>query len=144
MLGRPLQESIKTFSAMAGQVFKKRLPSSIPLLSHAAESLVSYFTDGLYSAGNVDAVLRDWITNKSILDCSHATSTGTKIGLPVATVSDHPSCRLFTNYNGIGERDSDQGKPDSRAWEPRLAESPSENAIIRPKDGFGNVPLWEM
>ncbi|KAF1357985.1 FabD/lysophospholipase-like protein [Lizonia empirigonia] len=129
ILGRPLQESMTTFSEMASRVFKKRASSSIPipLLSRVADFVVSYLTDGIYSASNVDAALRDWIKSRSILDCSHATSTGTKIGLPVATVSDHPSCRLFTNYNGAGERDCEQG----------------ESATV-PKDGLGNVPLWKI
>jgi hypothetical protein len=26
----------------------------------------------------------------------------------------------------------------------RLAETPPEKAIVRPEDGLGNVPLWEM
>ncbi|KAF1965189.1 FabD/lysophospholipase-like protein [Bimuria novae-zelandiae CBS 107.79] len=127
ILGRPLEESIQTFSEMAGRVFKRRVSFHIPLISRMVEIALSYFTDGLYPAKNVDAVLKDWVTNKSILDCSYATSTGTKLGLPVATVSNHPSYRFFTNYNGVGERDGDQ-----------------EKAIIKPKDGFGNVPLWEI
>lgn len=110
VLGRPLEESIQTFSEMAGRVFKRRVSFHIPLISRIVEMALSYFTDGLYPARNVDAVLKDWVTNKSILDCSYATSTGTKLGLPVATVSNHPSYRFFTNYNGVGERDSDQGK----------------------------------
>ncbi|KAF1974496.1 FabD/lysophospholipase-like protein, partial [Bimuria novae-zelandiae CBS 107.79] len=127
ILGRPLEESIQTFSGMAGRVFKRRFSFHIPPISRIVEIALSYFTDGLYPARNVDTVLKDWVTNKNILDCSYATSTGTKIGLPVATVSNHPSYRFFTNYNGVGERDDDQ-----------------EKAIIKPKDGFGNVPLWEI
>ena len=133
-----------TFSEMASRVFKKRMSSSIPLLSRLADFVVSYFTDGMYSASNVDAALRDWITNRSILDCSHATTTGTRVGLPVATVSDHPSCRLFTNYNGAGERDCEQGESAVVSLRSRLAEDPPEKAIVRPKDGLGNVPLWKM
>lgn len=135
---------MKTFSAMVSRVFKRRAPSPIPLLSRAADVLVSYFTDGLYSASNVDAALQDWVASRCILDCSHATSTGTKVGLPVATVSDHPSCRFFTNYNGVGERDGEQGEPPGCCRAPRPLTTRPENAIIRPEDGFGNVPLWEM
>ncbi|KIW74163.1 hypothetical protein Z517_12573, partial [Fonsecaea pedrosoi CBS 271.37] len=39
----------------------------------------------------------------------------TRIGLPIATVYDRPSYRIFTNYN-----------------------------IIKPKDGLGRVPVWEI
>lgn len=110
ILGQPLEESIQMFLEMAGQVFKRRVSSHIPLISRMVEITLSYFTNGLYPARNVNAVLKDYVTNKSILDCSYATSTGTKLGLPVATVSNHPSYRFFTNYNGVGERDGDQGK----------------------------------
>ena len=105
-----MPESIKTFAEMAGRVFRKRMSSSIPQLSRVANVLVSCLADGMYSASNIDAALRDWVSDRGVLDCSRAKSTGTKVGFPVATVSDHPSCRLFTNYNGAGERDCEQGK----------------------------------
>src|SRR5947199_116077 len=95
---------------MVTHVFKPRLSSSVPVVSHVAQAILAYFTDGLYPASNIDTPLRQWIRGKSLLDCSHATSTGTKIGLPVATVSKLPLFRFFTNYNGVGERDSEQGE----------------------------------
>jgi len=75
------------------------------------EMFISYFADGLYPAKNIEAALkRAFGTSRSILDFSDATSTGTRVGLTVATTSEKPSCRIFTNYNGAGERGKDQGK----------------------------------
>ncbi|KAF1366149.1 hypothetical protein EJ07DRAFT_170934 [Lizonia empirigonia] len=45
--------------------------------------------------------------DKHILDVSYTTATGTRVGLLVATVSRHPSYRVFTNYNEVGERGGD-------------------------------------
>jgi hypothetical protein len=118
MLGRPLDESLCSFSEMTRRVFKRRCSSSIPVISRLAECALSYLTDGLYSAANADATLKAWGQGRNILDCSYATSTGTKVGLPVATVSEHPSCRFFTNYNGVGERGDEEGKP---AQPPRIS-----------------------
>jgi len=71
---------------------------------------VSYLADGLYSPDNIEAALKEvFSADKSILDCSYATSIGTRIGLPVATVDQRPSVRIFTNYNGVGERSKDHG-----------------------------------
>ena len=137
-----MEESIKTFSEMTKRVFKRRVSSSIPLVSRAVEIILSYITDGLYPAKNIDGALKDWATDQNILDCSYATSTGTKIGLPVATVSKYPSYRFFTNYNGVGERDDDQGKSKKQLLD--SSKITPENAVIKPKDEFGNVPLWEM
>jgi hypothetical protein len=70
-----------------------------------------YLLDGLYSASNINAVLKEVIgTDKNILDCLYATSTGTKVRLPVATVSKHPLYCIFTNYNGVRARSWDSGK----------------------------------
>ncbi|KAF2113714.1 hypothetical protein BDV96DRAFT_601192 [Lophiotrema nucula] len=124
ILGRPLDESIRTFSDMVTQVFKPRKSSSIPVLSQIVRTILAYFTDGLYPASNINNALREWIQGKNLLDCSHATSTGTKVGLPVATVSELPSFRFFTNYNGVGERDAQQ-----------------DRGVIKPKEGHANVPL---
>jgi hypothetical protein len=94
------------------QAFKPRRSLKIPYLSRAFDLLSSYLADGMYSAGKVEAALEATLgANKKILDCSYATSTGTKVGLPVATVSKHPSYRIFTNYNGVGSRsNTEQGE----------------------------------
>jgi hypothetical protein len=82
----------------------------VPVLSRGVRLVKSYLADGLYSAENLEAVLKEVIgTDKGILDCSYATETGTKVGLPVATVSKHPLYRIFTNYNGVGKRSQDAG-----------------------------------
>lgn len=88
-------------------IFSRFLESS---LSRAERLFVSYFADGLYPAQNIEVALKEAFgTNRSILDHSHATSLGTRIGLPVATVQEQPSCRVFTNYNGVGARGREQG-----------------------------------
>lgn len=143
ILGRPLDESLQSFSEMTRRVFKRRFSSSFPFISRLAEYALSYLTDGLYSASTADAVLKAWGQNRKILDCSYATSTGTKVGLPVATVSKHPSCRFFTNYNGVGERDSDEGNTVPAGCI-SFSNWHVDQAVIKPTDGHGDVPLWEM
>src|SRR3954463_2469374 len=99
--GHSIIDSINAFEKMATLAFKRRAGLSIPLLSRVYEVLVSYINDGLYSVENMETALKEiFDPDKSILDCSYATSTGTRVALPVATVSKYPSCRIFTNYNG--------------------------------------------
>jgi hypothetical protein len=82
----------------------------LPLLLRFSELLVSYFTDGLYPRQNIEEALKQAFgTARGILDISQATTTGTRVGFPVATVDEKPSCRIFTNYNGTGKRNDDQG-----------------------------------
>jgi hypothetical protein len=72
--------------------------------------LISFFADGRYAAENLEEALQDTFgSDRSILDCSKATATGTRIGLPVTTIDDASTC-VFTNYNGIGSRPADCGK----------------------------------
>lgn len=108
--GWSIDESTETFERLAKLAFKRRKVLNIPILSRIHELLASYLADGLYPAKNIEAALKEVFgTNKSILDYSHATSIGTRVGLPVATIRD-PSCCIFTNYNGVGTRDPGQGK----------------------------------
>ena len=48
ILERSLEETIKTFSEIAGRVFKRRIFFHIPLISRIVEIALSYFADGLY------------------------------------------------------------------------------------------------
>ena len=109
--GRSLTDAIKLFPGMMEQTFKRRVPINIPFVSRALELAASYLSDGLYSTENLEAVVKNALgTNRHILETSYATSTGTRVGLPVATVSRHPSYRVFTNYNGVGTRDCEMGE----------------------------------
>lgn len=108
--GWSIDDSAETFEKLATSAFKRRKVLDVPFLSRIQEIIISYFTDGLYPAKNIETVLKEVFgPERTILDPSYATSTGTKIGLPVVTVQEKPSCRIFTNYNGIGMRNRKQG-----------------------------------
>lgn len=108
--GWSIDKTIQMFERLAKLAFVRRKVLNIPILSSMLELLISYWADGLYPAENIEAALKEVFgTDKSILDYSHATSTGTRIGLPVATIGEPSRC-IFTNYNGVGTRDQDQGK----------------------------------
>jgi len=108
--GMSIEESTETFERLAKVAFKPRKMLKVPIFRNLMEFMISYFTDGLYAPENIESALRQVFgVDKSILDVSHATSTGTRIGLPVATVDGMPSRRIFTNYNGVGERGKGNG-----------------------------------
>ncbi len=112
--GFSIDESTETFERLAKVAFKPRKVLQIPILRHLLELMISYFTDGLYPPENIEAALKQVFGNeRSILDFSHATSSGTRIGLPVATVHGKPSRRIFTNYNGVGKREKGQGMSEN-------------------------------
>lgn len=141
--GWSIEQSLDVFEKLAKHTFRRRKGLGIPLLSRLRELVGSYFTDGFYAAGNIEAALKEVFgMDESILDSSYATSIGTRIGLPVATVHERPSCRIFTNYNGVGTQEQNpgefvEGSPIKEANEP-------VEQIIKPKDGLGRVPVWEM
>lgn len=114
--GWSIDKSSDRFDKLAKLVFKGRKGLGIPYISHLQQLMVSYFTDGLYEANNIEAALKEVFgAQESILDYSHATSSGTGIGLPVATVEGKPFCRIFTNYNGVGVREQNKGEWSRRA-----------------------------
>ena len=102
---------------------------------------MSFVFDGLYPVAHIKAALKQAFGDRRILDYSYATSIGARVGLLAATVRE-PSICVFTNYNGVGTRDLDQGKPKRFL---KLANLTSEvYHVICPSDGYGNVPLWEV
>ena len=127
--GSSIEQSSDTFEKFAKLAFTRRKSLGIPFFSRVRELLVSYLTDGLYVAKNIEAAMKEVFGREgSILDYSHATSTGTRIGLPVATVHERPSSRIFTNYNGVGSREQSQGECSAHA-------APSQtNKPHRPSD----------
>ncbi|CAK7206337.1 hypothetical protein SEUCBS139899_009126 [Sporothrix eucalyptigena] len=146
--GHSIDQALERFVKLARGVFQPRgvgrlasLPPLVKaLLSHvvdglppltllvrAAHLLVSYFSDGLYNPAAIEEALRETFgAERNIMDVSYATTNGTRLGLPVATVQDKPSCRVFTNYNGVGDR------------------PPHQDHVIRPASNLGRVPLWEI
>jgi hypothetical protein len=108
--GWGIEESTDTFERLAKVAFTPRTVSKIPIFCNFIELLISYFADGLYAPEKIEAALKQVFGNdRSILDVSHATTTGTRVGLPVATVGGTPFRGVFTNYNGVGERVEGQG-----------------------------------
>jgi len=141
--GWSIEESTEIFERLAKVSFMPRKVSKIPIFRSLIEFLISYFADGLYAPGNIEMALKQVFGNdRSILDVSHATTTGTRIGLPVATVGGTPSRRIFTNYNGVGERIEGQGTFHTIQVDQDMTKV--EDRVIKPRDGSGKVPLWEM
>ncbi|KAF2844459.1 FabD/lysophospholipase-like protein, partial [Plenodomus tracheiphilus IPT5] len=135
--GRPLSESIERFPEMMERSFTRRKSLNIPFLSRACQLLISYCTDGMYSAGKIESVLQEALgADSNILDCSYATSTGTKVGLPVATVSRHPAYRILTNYNGVGTRDDEQGTARAVSAAPWYAQLPAAFVVMADQRSF--------
>jgi hypothetical protein len=99
----------RIFAIFVKLAFGQQIVLNIPIISYLFILLVFYLADGLYPAENIKAALKEVFGTKSILDYLYTTSTGTRIGLPVATIGKL-SCCIFTNYNSIGTRDQDQGK----------------------------------
>jgi len=120
--GWTVEESLQNFERLAKLAFTGWRDLGIPFISW----LLSFLFDGRYPAEHIEAAVKEAFGDHRILDNSYATSIGARVALLVATVRE-PSCYLFTNYNGVGARDDDQG-----------------NRLIRPEDGYGNVRLWEM
>ena len=142
--GWSVDHSTETFERLAKQAFKRRKVLDLPFFSRLQELLTSFFADGLYSAHNIETALQEIFgIDRSILDCSYATSTGTRIGVPVATVQNRPSCKIFTNYNGDGDRSGHEGELMGYLLRSILTIR-KDNHIVKPKDGFGRVPVWEM
>lgn len=92
----------------------------------------------MYPATHIEDALFNAFGDKDILDYSYATKEGVKIGLPVATVEEESVC-LFTNYNGIGNREGTHGAK-MRSKGPK-----TEYHVIRPESIKSDaVKVWEM
>ena len=94
--GLSVEDCIDLFERVAKQAFELHL-------SYLRAILISLFTDGIYPARNLEAVLQEVFGDKSILDCSSATAMGIMLGIVASTMKPEPF--LFTNYNGLGDRE---------------------------------------
>ena len=104
MYGWSVGEFLERFEGFATSSFQPRPSLKIPIFGPVFDFLYSYFADGRYSADNLETVLQETLgRDRSILDCSRATATGTRFGFPVTTIDDTATC-VFTNYNGVGTR----------------------------------------
>lgn len=105
-----MEQGTENLERSAKLAFQPRLSLGIPLFSQVLDLIISYFADGRYPADKLEAALREALgSDQNILDCSKATETGTRVGLPVTTIRDTSIC-VFTNYNGVGTRPRDCGK----------------------------------
>ncbi|RDL30200.1 uncharacterized protein BP5553_10478 [Venustampulla echinocandica] len=117
--GWSVEHCIERFEDVAEAAFQPRLS-----LGRIIGFIISYFADGRYPVDNLEAALQEaFETERTLLDYSRATETGTRIGLVVATIRDTSTC-IFTNYNGVGTRPRGCGY-----------------FVLGLKDGSGRVPL---
>ncbi|KAH7363976.1 patatin-like phospholipase-like protein [Rhexocercosporidium sp. MPI-PUGE-AT-0058] len=95
--GLSVGDCIALYERLAKKAFGLHLVSYLAII-------ISLFTDGIYPTQNLDAALQEVFgSNERILDCSSATAMGTRIGVVASTMKPEPF--LFTNYNGLGDRD---------------------------------------
>jgi hypothetical protein len=113
--GLPVEDCIYMYERLAQKAFK--------LHSYLQAILASLFTDGIYPARNLEAALKKVMgEDDNILDCSPATAMGIRVAVVASTLKPEPF--LFTNYNGLGNRD------DKKV---------AKYGILR-----GNARVWEM
>jgi len=113
---------MQAFERLAHLAFKRSKIFNVSLFK-LANIVLSYLADGLYTAKNIEAGLKQVFgTDKGILDHSYAAENGIKIGIPVATTGRRPESRIFTNYNGVGSKDANIVKPKKGPWKARLWE----------------------
>jgi hypothetical protein len=119
--GWSIDDCTDIFEKLAKLAFQRRKVLNLPFLPRILELLISYLSDGIYPPEHIEEALKQVFgANRGILDYSHATTTGTRVGLPVATVDEKPSCRIFTNYNGVGERSRGQGMYEGNIIQPSI------------------------
>jgi hypothetical protein len=142
--GWSVEKCMERFEKLAHLAFKPRKVLNIPIVSNLQEFAASIFADGLYPAENIETALKEVFgIDNSILDPSYATAIGAKIGVPVATIQDSSYC-MFTNYNGIGSRHQTQGTFMEPSTKSKISDLHTGYHIIRPKDSYARIPVWEM
>jgi hypothetical protein len=107
-----VEQCIERYEPLVRKAFVPRQSLHIPVLSPLVDFCISFIADGRYPVANLEAALQEAFGNdRSIIDCSKATATGIRFGIPVTTIRDTATC-VFTNYNGVGTRPQGCGKDD--------------------------------
>lgn len=107
--GLSVEDSIAQFERLAHRVFYR------DLISYLRATLI-FITDCIYPAKQLEAALKEILgRNESILDYSSATAMGIKIGVVASTMKPEPF--LFTNYNGLGDKNYRVLSGNALVWE---------------------------
>lgn len=107
--GWPIKYCAKTFEELAKEAFTPRPSCHIPIISWLSNLILSYLC-GVYPASYIEGALkRAFGPETNILEHSHASSQGVKLGFPVITFPETSPC-IFTNYVGRGTRAEDCGE----------------------------------
>lgn len=118
-----MEDCVGYFERLAEVAFAQRFPSWLRWIWQIRAVLASLFTDGMYPAQALENILQDVFgSERGILDYSHATAAGTKIGITVSSMKPEPF--LFTNYNGVGDRHDEKYR---------------KYRVL-----LGNAPVWQM
>ena len=121
--GWTVEDCIHNFERFAKLSFQQNEHSYSGWIFQLYLLLKSLVTDGIYPAQDLEDVLQEVLGSETrILDCSSATAMGIMIAITVTSMKPEPF--IFTNYNGLGDR-------EDKKYE--------EYGIL-----LGSVPLWEM
>ena len=108
-------KAIETFCNFTKLPFETEKAFGIPFIAWMGNALRLYRRDGIYQAESIESVLKFVLGRKqTMLDISYASEIGAKLCVLVATALKQPSYRIFTNYNGVGQRSEKQGKTGSQ------------------------------
>lgn len=97
--------SVEDYIVLYKQVAKQAF--ELHLLLYLA-ILISLFTNRIYPARNLDAALQEVFGDKTILDCLSAITIGIKIEIVASIIK--LQLFLFTNYNGLGDKEDKKFK----------------------------------
>jgi hypothetical protein len=121
--GWTIEDCIHHFERCAKVSFQRNSHSYFEWIFQLYLILKSLITNGIYPAQDLEAMLQEILgSDTRILDCSSGTAMGIMIAITVTSMKPEPF--IFTNYNGLGDREDKRYK---------------EYGIL-----LGNVPLWEM
>jgi hypothetical protein len=121
----------------------RNLETALHVLSKAYEFVSSLVVDSRYPARNLEAALQAVFgSTRSMVECSTASEMGTMVGVPVTTIRNVSTC-VFTNYNGVGKRESSSGKAEKTKCISRTLTSVDYH-IMPPEEGTRRSPLWEV
>ncbi|KAH7303728.1 acyl transferase/acyl hydrolase/lysophospholipase [Stachybotrys elegans] len=104
--GWSIEDCIASFESLSRLAFTPRWSCWIPLLSKIYDFILSILADSRYPARNLEKALQEVFgLTRTMIEYSNASEMGTMIGVPVTTIRDAALC-VFTNYNGVGNRET--------------------------------------
>jgi hypothetical protein len=132
--------TLSRFEGFARRIFANK-PSNKTFCDAFCTFIRSWFRDSLYDSVVLEDALKDAFgITRRLFGVVNGLATSTKIGITATSVATSRLC-IFSNYNGVGARETSAGTDGDAIYDEKLDLG---YRLLRPQRSYDEPFLWEV